>query len=166
MTAHFDQSKLPAAGAAANHPGTGKSGPTQPLLASDRVRRYTTEGCPLCRYFPEQPHRNHFLRGNKYMCPFEGCGRDFKRWADLLRHEKTHLPDAPKHDCPEIGCDYKGHKGFARRDKLMDHRRNQHGYPAAPRANRRPRRAAQTSAVVTTAATTASTVASSMAGST
>lgn len=98
------------------------------------------------------------------MCQFEGCGRGFKRWADLLRHEKAHLPDAPKRDCPEIGCQYKGHMGFARHDKLMDHRRNRHGFAPAPRAHRR--RPAQASAVVVSSTAAASTATPSTAGST
>ena len=92
------------------------------------------------------------------MCQFEGCGYGSKRWGDLVRHETKHLPDTPKLDCPEIGCQYKGGMGFARRDKLMDHRRNRHGLAAAPR------RKAQKSAVVPSAAAPASTVTSSTDG--
>ena len=144
MKTHFDQPKLPAASAAVGHAATRVH---QPLLASDRVdwgeRKCPIEGCRytcksyICTNDVEYHRRTHFLRGDKYMCQTENCGCDFKRWGDLLRHEKKHLPDAPKLDCPEIGCEYKGSRGFARRDKLMDHRRNRHGLAAAPRTHRR-----------------------------
>lgn len=92
------------------------------------------------------------------MCQFQGCGLGFKRWADLPRHEMTHLPDAPRLDCPEIGCQYKGRMGFLRDDKLTDHRRSRHGLAAAPRANRR--RRAQASAVAPASAAASSTAGS------
>ena len=144
MKTHFDQPELPAARAAVDHAATGLH---QPLLASVRLirvglfKKCPIEDCSAHRSYwireVEAHRRTHFLRGDKYMCQIASCGSGFTRWGDLLRHEKKHLPDAPKLDCPEIGCEYKGSRGFARRDKLMDHRRNRHGLAAAPRAHRR-----------------------------
>lgn len=173
MTAHFNQTQLPAIAATAGQPRTWGQGVPSPLLASDCTfikNDGTAHECPVqdCAY--EDPwgylinrhFKTHFRRGDKYMCQFEGCGRGFKRWGDLPRHETTHLPEAPKLDCPEIGCQYKGSMGFARRDKLTDHRRNRHGLAAAPRAKGRK---AQKSAVDASFTASAFTAGSSMAGS-
>ena len=167
MTAHFNQTQLPAITATADQPQTGECGGNPPLLASYRSnfprRECLVQDCAFNYWTSGHYRSTHFLRGDKYMCQFEGCGRDFKRFGDLGRHEKTtHLADAPRYDCPEIGCQYKGSMGFVRRDKLTDHRRNRHGLAAAPRANGRK---AQKSAAVASTAAPASTAGSSTAGS-
>ncbi|KAA6411587.1 MAG: hypothetical protein FRX48_04867 [Lasallia pustulata] len=173
VTAHFNQTQLPAIAATAGQPRTWGQGVPSPLLTSDdtyKKKCFTDYECPVqdcayvCRWYlySTEHFRSHFRRGDKYMCQFEGCGRGSKRWGDLQRHETTHLPGAPKLDCPEIGCQYKGSMGFARRDKLTDHRRNRHGLAAAPRANGGK---AQKSAVDASFAASAFTAGSSMAGS-
>ncbi|KAF1348601.1 hypothetical protein BDV97DRAFT_369872 [Delphinella strobiligena] len=48
------------------------------------------------------------------------CQRQYKRKADLARHEKSHLTRG-RLDCPIPICKFRGRKGNPRRDKLIDH---------------------------------------------
>ena len=77
-------------------------------------------------------------KGTKWKCPAEGCSCLFKREAELLRHINIHLSGVRSYECSELGCPYKGDKGFYRKDKLRDHQRNRHGLEI-PRRHRAPR---------------------------
>ena len=77
-------------------------------------------------------------RGTKWNCPAEGCLPLFKRETELIRHMNIHLPGVQPYECSELGCPYKGDKGFYRKDKLVDHQRNRHGLDI-PRRHQAPR---------------------------
>jgi hypothetical protein len=54
-------------------------------------------------------------------CSFEGCrAGPYKRIGDLKRHSRKHDLQR-KLDCPAVGCNRIGQKGFSRNDKLTDH---------------------------------------------
>ena len=76
----------------------------------------------------------------KWKCLAGGCKSLFHNWINCRRHMRKHLPGARKYECSEPGCQYKGDMGFYRRDKLITHRRNQHGLDTPrlhkPRAKR------------------------------
>ena len=60
-----------------------------------------------------------------FVCSQEGCSASFKRFCDLSRHQKKHLP--PTWHCLEHGCRYRYPRGFYRRDKLADHQKTKRG---------------------------------------
>ena len=58
-------------------------------------------------------------------CSYSGCGKHFRRSADLRRHERKH--GSMSWHCEVDGCKYRGENGFYRRDKLLSHQRARHG---------------------------------------
>lgn len=62
----------------------------------------------------------------RFVCLFPGCNTTCGRESDLNRHmQRQHQP--PKLDCNVPGCHRKADKGFRRKDKLREHRRDTHG---------------------------------------
>ena len=71
--------------------------------------------------------RQHFRQGGKYGCNLPDCTASFTRFQDLVRHTgNRHCKNVKRYPCPEIGCKYKGDKGFPRKDKLQSHHKNVH----------------------------------------
>ena len=62
-----------------------------------------------------------------FVCRFPKCDKSFSREPDLARHALKHQKGPRPYSCIESLCKYRGEKGFYRRDKLVSHRRNQHG---------------------------------------
>jgi hypothetical protein len=59
--------------------------------------------------------------------PCDLCSNTFVRAGDLRRHYGVHFPDRRTFHCRVEGCDRNGQRGFYRRDKFRDHRRQAHG---------------------------------------
>jgi predicted nucleic acid-binding Zn ribbon protein len=62
-----------------------------------------------------------YLAEKPFNCEVQGCrAGPYKRRGDLNRHSCTHVLQRV-YDCPAVDCSRTGHRGFDRRDKLLDH---------------------------------------------
>ena len=75
-----------------------------------------------------QARRTRTPGKTQFPCIHQSCNRIFKRRPDMLRHyAQIHSPSSEKLSCNRPGCRRQGPQGFARKDKLRDHRRAAHG---------------------------------------
>ncbi|KAL8783264.1 MAG: hypothetical protein Q9195_009442 [Heterodermia aff. obscurata] len=82
---------------------------------------------PILQYASNQvqapiQHNAHPVHASRrYRCQHPGCNTTVSRYSDLNRHMRTHQAGVRGFDCPDNGCNRKGVKGFARKDKMLDH---------------------------------------------
>jgi hypothetical protein len=67
-----------------------------------------------------------------FHCQVPGCSNHFARWPDFLRHYNgAHAIVKKVYWCPSVGCirsQGPGNVPFPRKDKMLDHARQVHGY--------------------------------------
>ena len=80
---------------------------------------------PLGPLPTSEQHTTSRQEDHQHTCSYPGCGKHFRRSADLRRHERKH--GSMSWHCQVDGCKYHGEKGFYRRDKLLSHQRARHG---------------------------------------
>ncbi|KAF4634496.1 hypothetical protein G7Y89_g3620 [Cudoniella acicularis] len=107
-----------------NLPGpTTISMPAAPVLPTNATSMFTAPAEPRPIAKRVASRRSH-VNINPHICEYPGCGKEFNRLGDLVRHRQQH--GVPQYPCLVHGCNRRGSRAFYRPDKLRDHQRKKH----------------------------------------